>query len=244
MARTKTSTSTPVSENVVVPVTESKKSKKTSASVAVSTPVVEATVDVVPKVKKSKASKKLTETSVDVSVPETATDEAVLASPEVVDGETPLHDQTVKFMDNLQKVSCLLSALKVEYRLLDKKWSRDLKAAQKQSSRRKRKTGNRAPSGFVKPTRISDELASFLGKEVGTEMARTAVTRDINVYIRTNNLQDPANGRKINPDDKLVALLKLQKTDELTYFNLQRFMSCHFSKNVKVEVEAPVVVAA
>ena len=239
MARTKTSTSTPVSENVVVPVTESKKSKKTSASVAVSTPVVEATVDVVPKVKKSKASKKLTETSVDVSVPETATDEAVLASPEVVDGETPLHDQTVKFMDNLQKVSCLLSALKVEYRLLDKKWSRDLKAAQKQSSRRKRKTGNRAPSGFVKPTRISDELASFLGKEVGTEMARTAVTRDINVYIRTNNLQDPANGRKINPDDKLVALLKLQKTDELTYFNLQRYMSCHFSKNVKVEV--PVV---
>ena len=241
MARTKTSTSTPVSENVVVPVTESKKSKKTSASVAVSTPVVEASpVDVATKVKKSKASKKSTEVSVDVSVQETVvSDELVLASPEVVDGETPLHDQSVKFMDNLQKVGVLLSALKAEYRLLEKKWSRDLKAALKQSSRRKRKSGNRAPSGFVKPTRISDELASFLGKEVGTEMARTAVTRDINVYIRTNNLQDPANGRKINPDDKLVALLKLQKTDELTYFNLQRYMSCHFSKNVKVEV--PVV---
>jgi chromatin remodeling complex protein RSC6 len=243
MAKTKNPASTPVFENIVVPVTESKKSKKASESVVVSTPVVEVSapvVDAAPKTKKSKTSKKSTETSVDVSVPETATvsDEAVLASPEVVDGETPLHDQTVKFMDNLQKVSVLLSALKAEYRLLDKKWSRDLKAAQKQSSRRKRKTGNRAPSGFVKPTRISDELASFLGKEVGTEMARTAVTRDINVYIRTNNLQDPANGRKINPDDKLVALLKLQKTDELTYFNLQRFMSCHFSKNVKVE--APV----
>ena len=243
MARTKTpaSNSNPLSENVVVPVTESKKSKKTSATVTVSTPVVEASpVDVATKVKKSKASKKSTEVSVDVSVQETVvSDEVVLASPEVVDGETPLHDQSVKFMDNLQKVGVLLSALKAEYRLLEKKWSRDLKAAQKQSSRRKRKSGNRAPSGFVKPTRISDELASFLGKEVGTEMARTAVTRDINVYIRTNNLQDPANGRKINPDDKLVALLKLQKTDELTYFNLQRYMSCHFSKNVKVEV--PVV---
>ena len=136
-----------------------------------------------------------------------------------------------------------MSALKAEYRLLEKKWARELKAAQKQSSRRKRKSGNRAPSGFVKPTRISDELASFLGKEVGTEMARTAVTRDINVYIRTNNLQDAANGRKINPDDKLAALLKLQKTDELTYFNLQRYMSCHFSKNVKVDASSPAAVA-
>ena len=69
-------------------------------------------------------------------------------------------------------------------------------------------------------------------------MARTAVTRDINVYIRSNNLQDAANGRKINPDAKLTALLKLQSTDELTYFNLQRYMSCHFSKNVKVDVVA------
>ena len=115
-----------------------------------------------------------------------------------------------------------------------------LKVAQKQSSKRKRKSGNRAPSGFVKPTRISDELASFLGKEKGSEMARTSVTRDINLYIRTNNLQDKANGRKIIPDDKLTSLLKLQKTDELTYFNLQRYMSPHFAKSVKAVVESAV----
>ena len=249
MARTKTSTSAPapapVSENVVVPVSESKKSKKAS-SASVSTVVVDAaaSVDVevvAPKVKKSKASKKSVDAAaVDVSASEnvvvsSSDDVVVLASTDVVDGETPLLEQSAKFMDNLQKLGVQMSALKAEYRLLEKKWARELKAAQKQSSRRKRKSGNRAPSGFVKPTRISDELASFLGKEVGTEMARTAVTRDINVYIRTNNLQDAANGRKINPDDKLAALLKLQKTDELTYFNLQRFMSCHFSKNVKVE---------
>jgi upstream activation factor subunit UAF30 len=61
------------------------------------------------------------------------------------------------------------------------------------------------------------------------------VTRDINAYIRENNLQDPTNGRKINPDAKLSALLKLEKADELTYFNLQRFMSPHFAKTVKAE---------
>jgi upstream activation factor subunit UAF30 len=73
-----------------------------------------------------------------------------------------------------------------------------------------------------------------LEKPEGTEMARTTVTREINAYIRTNLLQDKSNGRKINPDAKLAALLKLGKTDELTYFNLQKFMSPHFAKNVKV----------
>jgi upstream activation factor subunit UAF30 len=129
-----------------------------------------------------------------------------------------------------------MSSLKVEFRSLEKKWSREIKAAQKLNSRRKRKSGNRAPSGFVKPTRISDELASFLGKEKGTEMARTSVTRDINTYIRTNNLQDKTNGRKIIPDDKLAVLLKLEKTDELTYFNLQKYMSPHFAKSKAPEV--------
>jgi upstream activation factor subunit UAF30 len=61
-------------------------------------------------------------------------------------------------------------------------------------------------------------------------MARTEVTRDINKYIRTHNLQDKDNGRKIIPDAKLAALLKLKKNDELTYFNLQRYMSPHFAK--------------
>jgi chromatin remodeling complex protein RSC6 len=69
-------------------------------------------------------------------------------------------------------------------------------------------------------------------------MARTEVTRDINAYIRKNNLQDKANGRKINPDEKLAELLKLKKTDELTYFNLQRYMSPHFAKAVKLEASS------
>ena len=128
----------------------------------------------------------------------------------------------------------MISNLKSEYRILEKKWSREIKTAQKASSKRKHKSGNRAPSGFVKPTKISDELAKFLEKPSGTEMARTEVTRDINKYIRTHNLQDKDNGRKIIPDSKLATLLKLKKSDELTYFNLQRYMSPHFAKATKV----------
>jgi upstream activation factor subunit UAF30 len=85
----------------------------------------------------------------------------------------------------------------------------------------------------VKPTKISDELANFLEKPLGSEMARTDVTREINKYIRSQNLQDKDNGRKINPDAKLQTLLKIKTTDELTYFNLQRYMSPHFFKTEK-----------
>jgi chromatin remodeling complex protein RSC6 len=100
----------------------------------------------------------------------------------------------------------------------------------KKSSKKKRNP-NRAPSGFVKPALISEELASFLGKPIGTEMARTSVTKEINQYIKEKSLGDKSNGRHIIPDEALSTLLKLKPEDELTYFNLQRFMSHHFTKS-------------
>jgi len=147
--------------------------------------------------------------------------------------DTPVAEQSVEFLSKLQQLGSLVSSIKTDWRLLEKKLGRELKLALKQSSKRKRKSVNRAPSGFVKPTRISDELALFLEKPSGSEMARTEVTRDINKYIRTHNLQDKDNGRKIIPDTKLATLLKLNETDELTYFNLQRYMSPHFAKASK-----------
>jgi upstream activation factor subunit UAF30 len=180
-----------------------------------------------PKAAKVEASIPLDSAPVDVAVPVE---------------EVSLAEQSIEFLAKLHQISVSISALKSEYRTLEKKWSREIKTAQKQTNRRKRKAGNRAPSGFVKPTKISDELASFLGKTKGTEMARTDVTREINTYIRENKLQDSSNGRKINPDKKLATLLKLKTTDELTYFNLQKYMSPHFAKAVKAEVVVPVAV--
>ena len=90
--------------------------------------------------------------------------------------------------------------------------------------------GRRVPSGFVKPSIISDQLAMFLGKPAGTKMARTDVSKEINTYIRVHGLQDPFNGRRINPDEKLRKLLGVSPNDELTYFNLQKYMKPHFYK--------------
>ena len=90
----------------------------------------------------------------------------------------------------------------------------------------------------MKPTKISVELAKFLGKPEGSEMARTEVTREINKYIRANDLQDSSNGRKINPDAKLRGLLQVPTSDDLTYFNLQKYLSKHFPKTPAVVASA------
>jgi chromatin remodeling complex protein RSC6 len=87
-----------------------------------------------------------------------------------------------------------------------------------------------AAAVWAKPTLISNELASFLGKPEGSVLLRTEVTREVLAYIRDHKLQDKDNGRKINPDDKLFKLLKLNKGDELTYFSLQSYMAVHFTK--------------
>tara|TARA_B100000963_G_C22615359_1_gene667041 strand:+ start:1156 stop:1770 length:615 start_codon:yes stop_codon:yes gene_type:complete len=134
------------------------------------------------------------------------------------------------FQANLQSIINSLNQLKSEYKALEKKVQREARVTQKAMAKRKKKSGTRAPSGFVKPTRISNELASFLQKPQGTEMARTSVTKEINTYIKEHNLKDPKNGRIIHPDAKLSKLLNVTKADEVTYFNLQKYMSHHFEK--------------
>jgi chromatin remodeling complex protein RSC6 len=155
-----------------------------------------------------------------------AGDEALAAEGQAQ--ESP--SEFTEFMSKLQQLTNLVSSLKSEFRTLEKKANKDLKTVAKANAKRKRKNVNRAPSGFVKPTLISAELASFLGKTAGTEMARTEVTREINAYIREHQLQDKSNGRIINADTKLSSLLKIPAGEELTYFNLQRYMSPHFTK--------------
>jgi chromatin remodeling complex protein RSC6 len=175
------------------------------------------------------------------STPKVAAPKVVAAKPETVvepvvsetveSAEPSLTDDFSTLFGRLQQITTMLSALRTECRALEKRATRELKQAHKLGQKRKKKSGNRSPSGFVKPTLISNELAAFLRKDQGTEMARTEVTREINAYIRKHSLQDSQNGRKINPDSALQKLLKLDpKTDELTYFNLQRYMSPHFAK--------------
>ena len=194
-----------------------------------------------PKVKKATKAKKTSSKSKKAVAKEAPVVEVVAAPVTEVAAvhatETPavptLTESFGELLGQLQALRSQLTSVTGQVRALQKRADRELKNAHKASKKRQKRTGNRAPSGFVKPTKISLELANFLGKPKGTEMARTEVTREINKYIRANKLQDKDNGRIILADTKLRKLLKLKKDDELTYFNLQRYMSPHFAKNVK-----------
>ena len=224
------------------------KNTKTATPAVVSEPVV-VKVEAAPKVEvaaveKKAVAKKATKKSAEtpVVVAPVVLEEVVAAPVEATTApsESTLVEQSTDFFAKLQQLSSVISSLKAEYRSLEKKWTKELKNSAKNSNKKRKRAANRAPSGFVKPTQISDELATFLEKPTGIEMARTEVTRDINSYIRTNNLQDKTNGRKINPDERLANLLKINSGEELTYFNLQKYMSRHFSKTAKPVVAATV----
>lgn len=220
-AAAKKTTETPVVE--VTPV-DTKKTTRSTKSVVAAEPV-----PVVAK-KETKSRGKKDTTSVETTTPETPVVENVVVA--VDSTETSITDNFTEFIQKFQGMLSQFSSLKTELRNLERKTVKQMKIVQKLTNK-KRKKGTRAPSGFVKPSLISDELATFLGRDKGSEMARTDVTREINKYIRANNLQDKENGRKINADAPLKVLLKIDDEVELTYFNLQRYMGPHFPKQAK-----------
>ena len=225
---------TAASVETSTPVETKTKSTKSTKTTTTTTEPKTTTTTTEPKTKTtsktSKTETKTPEPSTQTTTPEVAN---VVVTTDV--SEFSISSGFSEFISKFQTMLSQFNTLKAELRNLEKMTVKQLKVAQKLSNKKRRK-GTRAPSGFVRPSPISDELATFLGKPSGTEMARTDVTREINQYIRAHNLQDKDNGRKINPDKSLAALLKIQNGDELTYFNLQRYMSPHFAKAGQTKV--------
>ena len=126
--------------------------------------------------------------------------------------------------------------LLVSLRELNRQVARERKDVSKvvkkltKSQRKKRRGGNKSPGGFTKPAPLSEHMCAFLEVPEGTELPRTEVTRRVNKYVKDNDLQNPENKKQILADGKLKSLLFLKDNDELTYFNLQRFMKVHFLK--------------
>ena len=176
-----------------------------------------------------------TESPPEPSVPTTTTE----PKSQVVDdnsSNTPedLNDSFKSICSSLSTLVGELKTLTTEVKKLEKRVTKELKESKK--SRKVKKTPSsdkpkRAPSGFAKPSNISEELCEFLGRPLGTMMARTEVTKHVTQYIRTNELQNPENKRHILPDKKLANLLNSTKNDEVTYFNLQKYMKHHFPKS-------------
>jgi chromatin remodeling complex protein RSC6 len=202
--------------------------RKTKSEAPVATPTVTVTVESTPVVAEKKP-KKVKAPVVEAPTP-VPTPAPIVETPAETPAVETLASKLNDFGSKIQQVTTILSSMKADYKLLEKSVSRELKAATKSKKAKKASSGNRQPSGFVKPSVISEELIQFLGKETGTMMSRVEVSKSINAYITANNLKDKVSGRQINPDAKLATLLKIGKDEVLTYFNLQKYLKIHFVK--------------
>ena len=146
-------------------------------------------------------------------------------------GVDPIAQQFEAVLASLANFRTQVTAVQQQMRGLEKTVSKEVKALKKEKGRKKNKSGAaRKPSGFAKPAQVSAELCSFMQRELGTEIARTEVTQYIIKYIREHALQNTSNRRVIEPDAELMVLLGAQPGDEVTYFNLQKYMNRHFHR--------------
>ena len=215
-----------------------RQSKSASASTAASTAAPAVTVVVESTPAPAPAEKKVKKTKapvVEVAAAPAPAPAVEVAAPAALPSEVPVDVATLSsklgdFSSKIQQVAALLTSMKSDYKVLERTVARELKQASKSKGKSRKTSANKNPSGFVKPTKISDELIKFLGKEAGTEMSRVEVSKEINAYINEHKLKDEKCGRQINPDAKLTKLLKINKDEVLTFFNLQRYLKIHFIK--------------
>ena len=184
-------------------------------------------------VPKKKSTKKSAQKSAPKSAPKTPVEPTPAPTTTVVETtENTVENYATEFTHLLGQLKTLQTTLK-ELTLytakLEKRVAKDQRAVQKRVNGKRRRTNpNASPSGFSKPGNVSDELRKFLKLGKGELIARTEVTKRINAYCKENGLQGKEDKRVLKPDKTLKTLLRLGPKDELTFFNLQKYMKVHF----------------
>lgn len=200
---------------------------------------------------KSKVSKK--EDEVEVVAVEDGVEEVVVGEDGKKKRTAPTKETVIKYFDDLiksieEEVDSLresenktkgvkfLRTLNKKLKILKNQSSRIIK--QKRTTTRTNTNNN---SGFLKPVKISKEMAKFTGWDSELPRSRVDVTKFLCNYIKENSLQNPADRRQILADQKLAKLLKYDVKKEgepLTYFRVQTCLKNHF-----IKADEPVVSA-
>ncbi len=164
-------------------------------------------------------------------VTETQTTEVPVTTEAPVVNDTPYLEEFTAVVSELDSAMTTIRNLKLRLQKLEKLVHRDTKALNKKANgkrARKPRDPNAPKSGFAREGPVSEEMRKFLGMKKDELISRTDVTKRIHEYCKTKNLQNPSDKRQIKPDASLRKLLKMKKDDELTFFNLQKFMKIHF----------------
>ena len=129
---------------------------------------------------------------------------------------------------SLETIQTELSALRIDVKNLAK-LVRKIRSTQEDPDGEKAK--KRAENnGFNRKQEITPLLREFLGLADGELVSRSEVTKSVNKYITDNGLKHPENGRQIVLDAKLKELLAPPEGVQVTYLNLQKFLSPHYVK--------------
>lgn len=188
------------------------------------------------KKKSSKSKKQEPENVVIESVPvvvETVTTETenittVVENSSAVEEESNIELLFSKMVTQFQDVQSVMKTLHNNLKVMQKEIAKQQKEVRKKENKKKNKSDKKkTPSGFAKPTPISNELATFLNLNKGDEIARTDVTSKVIAYIKEHNLQNPENKKTIILDEKLKLLLE-PGDNVITFFNLQTYLKKHF----------------
>jgi chromatin remodeling complex protein RSC6 len=147
-----------------------------------------------------------------------------------------INEQFESILSILNNFKTQITAMYQQIKLVEKNVRREFKVLKKEVEKNKIK-GNKKPSGFATPSKVTNELCDFMDKEKGSEIARTVVTKTLIDYIKKNNLENNENSQIIHPDEKLQNLLGIDENEKLTYFTLQKHMNKHFIKKTKHTAE-------
>ncbi len=165
--------------------------------------------------------------------------ETVEQTPTFEDRVNDLVERLTSTFKEVKSITGELKALKREHAKIVKKASGGRRKKAKDPNAPKK-----APSGFAKPTKITKELAEFLGLQEGDLIARPKAISKVSDYVKAHSLQDEKDGRIIHLDrdggEVLATLLNIARDTELTYFNLQTYMKVHFPKAEKKAAETAV----
>jgi upstream activation factor subunit UAF30 len=198
---------------------------------------VPALVPVAPAAEKKVVAKKAKAESAAVSAPVAApvvvapVSAPAAEAPAAAAPATTLEEDIKTVTSNLTTMRETVATLLGQIKRLEKRVHREIKDARKRKRRVKTDENGvevkRAPSIFERPTPISNDLCHFLGKTNGSMMSRSEVTKAVNTYVKEKNLK---NKHDIKPDAALKKLLGVPEGEQLTYFNLQRYLNKHYLK--------------
>ena len=167
----------------------------------------------------------------DSPVADSPVSDAPVTTETPVVSDTPYLEEFSAVVTELDTALALVRNLKSRVQKLEKQVHREHKLLLKKANgkrARKPRDPNAPKSGFAKDGPVSAEMGKFLGLKKDGLISRTDVTKKIHEYCKAKDLQDPADKRHIKPDASLRKLLKMNKDDDLTFFNLQKFMKIHF----------------